>query len=174
LTAHAGTWTAGTKLTYQWRRSGHDISGATHSTYTPANRDRGHAITLKVSGKQSGYDLTSRTSSGVTVGTALHRTPKPTISGTATVGHVLTAHAGSWKPAHVTLHYQWLRNGVAIHGATHPHHTISVLDAGTMLTVSVRGTKHAYASVTKTSSPRAVRALIIGTPAPMQGTPIAG
>lgn len=156
LTAHAGIWTAGTVLTYRWRRSGHDIAGATQSTYTPSSHDLHHAVTVRVTGRLIGYSLTSRTSATVTVGTALSRTPTPTVSGSASVGHELTAHPGVWRPVHVTLRYQWRRNGVAIAGATHQHHTVTAADAGTTLTVSVRASKHGSATVTRTSSGRLI------------------
>jgi hypothetical protein len=64
----------------------------------------------------------------------------PTLSGTTTVGNVLTATTNTWvaNPA-PTLAYQWYRtpdiasNGVAISGATSTTYTIQAGDAGSIL-----------------------------------------
>ncbi|MEH3034713.1 MAG: DUF3152 domain-containing protein [Aeromicrobium erythreum] len=42
----------------------------------------------------------------------------PEVSGTAAYGSTLTASPGGWDAAEVTPSYQWLRDGVAIDGAT--------------------------------------------------------
>ena len=63
LRAGAGAW--GPKpvtLKFQWKRSGKNISGATKSTYRVAAGDRGHRISVTVTGSKSGYTTASRTS----------------------------------------------------------------------------------------------------------------
>ncbi|WP_308797053.1 cell wall-binding repeat-containing protein [Agromyces silvae] len=64
----------------------------------------------------------------------------PTITGTAQVGQVLTANPGTWTPAPASFSYQWLRNGVAIAGATGSTYTPVAADVGATLTVQVSGT----------------------------------
>ncbi len=63
LAAKAGTWKPyGSKVSYQWLRSGKEIKGATKSTYTLTKSDKGKTITVKVTGSRPGYKTTSKTS----------------------------------------------------------------------------------------------------------------
>ena len=62
LTAHRGTWSPTPSYGYQWYRNGKAISGATHSTYKVNVRDAYASITVKVTGKKSGYLTASKTS----------------------------------------------------------------------------------------------------------------
>ena len=66
-------------FSYQWKRDGAAIDGATGSTYTTATADVSHAITVAVTGAKLGYETTTQTSDPITV------TPK-TSSVTGTVG----------------------------------------------------------------------------------------
>ena len=63
LKAKAGAWAPkGVKLTYQWYRSGKKITKATKATYTLGKADKGKRITVKVTGKKSGYTTAAKTS----------------------------------------------------------------------------------------------------------------
>jgi len=62
LTAKPGTWTAGTKFSYQWYANGKAISKATAATLTLKSTHKGKAITVKVTGKKSGYATVAKTS----------------------------------------------------------------------------------------------------------------
>ena len=63
LTAKPGTWKpSGVKLTYQWKRSGATLKGATKSTYTLTKSDKGKKITVTVTGSKSGYLTAAKTS----------------------------------------------------------------------------------------------------------------
>lgn len=62
LTAKASGWSPSATFTYQWKRDGSKISGATHKTYKLASTDYGKKITVTVTGKRSGYVTASRTS----------------------------------------------------------------------------------------------------------------
>jgi hypothetical protein len=55
LTAHAGVWTPGTQLRYQWYRNNQAIRGATTATYRLGTVDRGQAINVQVRGSKEGY-----------------------------------------------------------------------------------------------------------------------
>ena len=79
LTAKPGDWDSGMAFTYQWKRDGAAIGGATGSTYTSATADVGHAIAVAVTGAKLGYETTTQTSDPLTV------TPK-TSSVTGPVG----------------------------------------------------------------------------------------
>lgn len=62
LTASAGKWTSGAKLTYQWYAQTSKISGATKSTFTVTKAQLAKKITVKVTGSKSGYTTVSKTS----------------------------------------------------------------------------------------------------------------
>jgi len=63
LKAHAGTWTpSGITLTYRWYANGKVISGQTKSTMKISKKYKGKRITVRVTGKKSGYSSVSKTS----------------------------------------------------------------------------------------------------------------
>ncbi|TDX81343.1 hypothetical protein EDF35_1010 [Rathayibacter sp. PhB151] len=68
LTAVPGTWSpAPVTLSYQWKRGGTAISGATSATYKTVSADAGKAITVTVTGTKVGYTTLSKTSAAKTV-----------------------------------------------------------------------------------------------------------
>ncbi len=154
LTATPGTWgPAPVSLAYQWYRDGAPIASATASSYNLTVNDVGFGITVRVTATKAGYTTVFRTSApvGPVPALTLTATPTPTISGTAQVGEQLTASAGSWQPAPVTLAYQWLRNGSPISGATSDTYTAIGADLGAALSVRVTGSKVGYTAVQRTS-----------------------
>lgn len=64
---------------------------------------------------------------------------KPTISGKAKLGRVLTANPGVWGPQNVALSYQWYRNGKKIAGATTTTHKVVRQDLSKKITIKVTG-----------------------------------
>lgn len=64
LTADAGTWDTGVKVTYQWLRNGASISGATKSTYKLTSADNGKNITVAITGTKLGFETVTKVSSG--------------------------------------------------------------------------------------------------------------
>jgi hypothetical protein len=61
LTAKPGTWTSGTRFSYQWYANGVAIKKATKSTLTLKSAQKGKKITVKVTGKKSGYATVAKT-----------------------------------------------------------------------------------------------------------------
>ena len=176
LTAHADTWTKGTKLSYQWLRNGKAISKATRATYKPVAADVGKNISLKVTGSKAGHETIAKTSKALSktvAGTLKSTTPK--ISGTAKVGRTLKITHGSWTSG-TSFSYQWLRNGKAISKATKKTYTPVAADVGKRISVKVTGKKSGYRSVAKTSTKKAKT--VVGTlsaPRPkVSGTPKVG
>ena len=76
----------------------------------------------------------------------------PAIGGSARVGLTLKAVAGTWMPDDSTLTYQWLRDGKKISKATKSTYKLVAADKGKRITVTVKGTKSGYTSVSKTSA----------------------
>lgn len=141
-------------FSYQWYHNGTKISKATASSYTLKAADRGKKISVKVTVSKSGYatqSVTKEASKAVAAG-KLTATPKPSISGKTKVGSVLKAKTGTWKPAPVTLTYQWYHDGKKISNATKSSYTLKSADKKKKITVMVTGKKAGYTSVTKTSS----------------------
>ncbi|MBK7820860.1 MAG: CHAP domain-containing protein [Tessaracoccus sp.] len=174
LTAKPGTWApTDVKLSYQWRRDGKSIKGATAASYRLTAADRGAKISVKTTGKKAGYTTVSTTSvSTAKVGAAQPVTApstKTTISGTAQVGKKLTAKTGTWKPSTVKLVYTWLRDGKAIAGATSSSYTLTASDRGAKISATVTGTSPSYLPVTKPSAAtKAVAAGVLSaTPKPV-------
>lgn len=153
LTAKPGTWKpSGVIVSYQWYRNGRPITGAVGRSYELAGADKGTKITVRITGAKTGYTSVTRTSKAtkkVAAGTLTKGTPK--ISGVARVGSVLTAKPGAWKPAPVTLTYQWYRSGKKVSGATALTYTLTSADKGKKITMKVTGTKPGYTTASKTS-----------------------
>jgi hypothetical protein len=83
------------------------------------------------------YDITVT----VTAGAEPVNTALPGISGVPVVGEILSASTGTWTGSDPkTYAYQWLRNAVAISGATNAVYTIVEADVGTRLSVQVTAT----------------------------------
>lgn len=80
LRVQKGTWTTGTTFSYKWLRSGTVISGATSSTYTVKSADKGKQISVKVTGKKSGYSTRSKTSARGAAVTNLSSSQKKAVS----------------------------------------------------------------------------------------------
>lgn len=63
-----GTWKpSGITFRYQWLRNGKTITGATDTTYRLKSKDRGTRISVRVTGKKSGYATASRVSSSLRI-----------------------------------------------------------------------------------------------------------
>ena len=81
--------------------------------------------------------------------------PTPAVTGTAVVGETLTATAGTWNPAGVTLAYQWLRDGSIIGGATGSRYRLTTADVGRQISVAITGSKAGLLARTARSQPTA-------------------
>jgi hypothetical protein len=147
LTAKPGTWTASTKY-YQWYADGVAISGATYATLKLGTAQKGKRITVKVTGKRSGYATVAKTSAA-TLRVATVSTP--TISGSRLVTYTLTARPGTWTTG-TAFTYQWYANGVALSGATYSTLSLKASQVGKRITVRVTGTKSGYPRVSRTSA----------------------
>ncbi len=153
LTAVTGAWTpSNVTFTYQWKRNGTNISGATASTYSPVAADVASFLSVTVVASATNYTSTTVNSASTSAVLGQLTTVTPTITGNTTVGSVLTATPGTWGPGTVALTYQWKRDGAAIAGATAATYTVSADDDTKALTVTVTGTASGYDTATATSA----------------------
>ncbi|MCT2085554.1 cutinase family protein [Microbacterium enclense] len=160
LTASTGTWTpTPDAFTYQWRRNGIAIAGATAKSFTLTPDEFGKAITVTVTATKSGYVKTAKTSAGKTaVAGAFTSAPSPTIGGNLAIGSTLTARVSTWSPTPSALSYQWKRDGSAIPGATASTYRLAAGDGGAAIAVTVTAATRGYISTTRTSAPASIPA----------------
>jgi hypothetical protein len=153
LVTISGSWSVGSLLTasntltdddglgmisYQWKRTGLDIIGATSSTYTLTALDLAQLITVEArytDGQGTNEAVLSATVGPVT----LFNTPPSgsvTISGTVAEDQILTASNTLTDPDGLGLiTYQWQRGGVNITGATGATYTQTDADVGQLINV---------------------------------------
>ena len=128
----AGTGT----LTYQWKKNGTAISGATAASYTtPATvaSDNGASFTVAVTG---GSGSATSTAATLTVNVPPSITTQPA-SKTVFAGQTATFSVTATGTAPLT--YQWNKNGTAINGATSSSYTTpatTTTDNGAQFTVT--------------------------------------
>jgi hypothetical protein len=144
FTANSGSWFATRPLTfdYRWTRNGTPISGATSQTYTSVSADEGQTLRCEVRGVNafgtSAYVASSNSSTGVSLPV---NTVAPVISGSTTLGSVLTTTDGTWTgTATITFTYQWKRGGISISGATASTYTLVAADSSANIICEVTGT----------------------------------
>lgn len=154
LTATTGAWsTSPNRTTIQWLRDGAAIAGATATRYTPTTPDVGRRLAVRVTAEAAGHRPATVTSASVTVAPGtLKATSAPRVSGTASVGKILTASAGTWSVTGTALSYQWLRSGRAVAGATKASYAVTKADIGSVLSVRVTASAPGRSSATATSA----------------------
>lgn len=79
----------------------------------------------------------------------------PAVVGTARLGETLRADAGSWVPTPDRLALQWLRDGMAVAGATGATYAVGPADVGRRLAVRVIAAHLDHRDATATSAPSA-------------------
>jgi hypothetical protein len=154
FTSSPGTWTTGTKLSYQWfwmnGVTTGPIAGATGASYTPPAAFNGLNVYLQVTGTLAGYDPKQvRTAMSPTLSKSLVRAPS-IVAKSWYAGDLITATA--WNSG-ARLTYQWKRNGVAIPGATAASYRLGLGDIGKTITLTVTGSLAGYPTATATSTP---------------------
>ncbi len=142
-------------LTYQWRRNGTNITGATAATYTISKTASGNAGDYSVVVKNSSGSATSSVAR-LAFGTLPKITTQPTARTVLEGGSTTFSVTATGSPA---VTYQWRRNGTDIPLATAASYTLDPVTetSGGNYTVVVR---NAVGSVTSSV------ALLTVTPAP--------
>ena len=157
------TATGTAPLTYQWKKNGANVSGATSSSYTtPAavSSDNNASFTVTVTNSVSSL---ASNSAVLTVNVPTTITAQPS-SRSINAGQTATFTVAATGTG--TLTYQWRKNGAAISGATSASYTTpaaAVSDNGASFTVMVTG---AAGSVTSSAA-----ALTVSGPPTITGQP---
>jgi hypothetical protein len=150
--------TAGVTYKYTWLRNGKAIKGATKATYTPTSSDSGKMLSAKVTVSKSGY-ATKTAISTPTNYTVTVTGGAATVTGTTKVGATLTSastltfakQSPAGPIASPVLTRQWLRNGVAISGATSTTYVLDTKDYGKAISVRISGSTPGWASASASS-----------------------
>ena len=128
LTCAPGEWrpnTAALEFKYGWLRDGIVVAEKTN-TYTVAQADQAHTLTCEVIATNGAKKPRAAVSAGLYIpGTAPKDEQRPTITGTAAVGHELSCSPGAWSGTPTPgFTYQWLLEGEAIKNATGSSYTV--------------------------------------------------
>ncbi|MFJ3404301.1 carboxypeptidase-like regulatory domain-containing protein [Promicromonospora sp. NPDC090134] len=87
----------------------------------------------------------------------VHPMTSPAISGSTKVGETVEANPGTWTPGYLAYSYRWLRDGVAIEGATSARYQITTDDLDSELSVEVTARRDGFTDGVATSPERAVQ-----------------
>jgi surface protein len=136
---------------YQWKRGATNI-GTNSSTYILVLADSGAAITCVVTATNAlgSSSATSNTITADTYSAPVNSSP-PFISGTTTIGSVLTSTFGGWLNSPTSYAFQWNRNGSPIPSATTSSYTLVQADSASAITCVVTAT-NAFGSTPSTSN----------------------
>ena len=165
-------------FSYQWMADDTNIQGATGSSYTLTEDDKGKAITVTVSftdAEGNPETLTSDPTGEVAAAPAqnIQATGLPTISGMALVGQTLTADTSGIADedglGNVTFSYQWMADDANIQGATDRAYTLADRDEGKTIKVIVSFTDDANNEESLTSTATDAVVALPGKPQSLAG-----
>src|SRR5262249_11904952 len=165
ITAITGTWTGNPfpTLTVQWQRCDSkgagctDIAGAISFFYVVADADAGSTLRVAVTGTNTiGVSTVFSAITNVIPATPPSNVSSPFISGSTTVGQVLSTSVGTWTGTPpITYTFRWQRCDTSgtctdIPGATGTSYTLVQADVGDTIIVYVTAT-NALGSATEAS-----------------------
>lgn len=144
--------------TLQWFRDGSPIAGATGTMLELGVGDLGGRITVAETAVKSGLAPTTATSAATAPvepapGSPIYVRSAPAVAGQARVGQTLTVTSGSYAPTPTGTSVQWLRDGLAVEGATGTSYLLTAADLGLPISVAQTATRSGYGAVTSTSAP---------------------
>lgn len=117
-------------LQYQWLRDGAPIPGATAAVFDATGWGPTGLLSVRITGQAPGFNPATGTSKAENVSN-YNPTPATVVTGGTGLGDVLTgADDVPWAFRPFEHHYRWLRDGVAITGATALTYTITAKDQG--------------------------------------------
>lgn len=136
-----------TEVSYEWFADQVPIAGATGSSWTLTDNEVGRTISVRATAMTDVSDVVMTMSAPSAPVPGLVNRTLPWITGTPQLGKTLSGFSGRWQPNNANLAFQWLRNGVAIAGATGETYQLVAADVGAKISLQVIGTN---ADVTKT------------------------
>lgn len=157
----------GSAPTYQWKKNGSNVSGATNSTYTVSNIADGDVFTCSLTSNATCLSTNSATSNALTINVSNSVTPALTISTTNTTfcAGASTTFTASPVNGGATPTYQWKRNNVNISGATGTTFSSSSLTSGDVISCVLTSSVSCAAPTTATSNSITVTVSPAFTPA---------
>ncbi|MDP2877318.1 MAG: DNA/RNA non-specific endonuclease, partial [Holophaga sp.] len=161
----------GSNLTYQWKKNGTSISGATAAIYTtPATTSTDNGSTYLVTVTSGTQSLTSQSALLTVMSNTLGITTQPkSQTVTAPDGATFTVGASGSN-----LSYQWRKNGTAISGATSANYTTGATDLheiSAMFSVVVSSGGNSVTSENATMSVMAPNPTYAGDPVTVPNRP---
>lgn len=158
LSAPDPVWSAsGVTTTREWLVDGDvvDHDGATYEL-TPA--ELGTEVTVRYTGRRSGYaDGTVTTAPVLVVAGAAPTAEAPRLRGPARVGSTLSVDEAAWSADGVVTSRQWRVDGRPVPGATGPTFALHRSHLGREISVVLTGTREGYADGEVVSATRLVR-----------------
>ena len=127
----------GDTVTYKWFADDVEIADEALSTLTLTDAQFGTVITVSASFEDSRGFSESVTSTGTEVVARTNSEGEVTISGTPTVGNILTAEVADTDGATGDITYQWLADAQEIDGATQSTFTVDASLLGQKISVQV-------------------------------------
>ncbi|MFS3128507.1 hypothetical protein ACLM5J_08885 [Nocardioides sp. Bht2] len=175
ISGSAGWVPNSASVSTQWYRGSVGAANllATAPSFTPSAELAGEQLILLVTG--SGPNLVGasvQSELGTVSPGTLGAVTAPLVTGTVRVSGTLSATTGATTPAS-SVGYQWLRDGVAIPGATTAGYRLSTADAGRSVTVRASFSTPGYQSVDGVSTARRIPAINTAEPK-LSGTPKVG
>ena len=120
------------------------IPGASANTYVVQPRDAGERLACEVTATNSAEHKSAVSTSVRVVATMPEDTSAPKLSGSPTVGEVLSCANGTWAGGpSPTFTVQWLRDGAPISGASGSTYEVQEVDAEASLACEVTATNSA-------------------------------
>lgn len=174
-------------ITFQWKRDGQPIDGATGATYTLTDSDVGATISVATTDVIDTYGSATAESpaTAVVLGNTVGAGSQGSLAGSPVVDETLHATPGAdWTPANLTFHYTWMRDSVLIpHAPDSADYTVAAADLGHVITAEVAGHKALWTDTFRTETLRLpsgapvgaasliapnLKASLSGTPRPRQ------
>lgn len=144
----------GTTPTYQWKKGGVNIDGATSATYTSTTLANNDAITCVMTSNATCATATTATSNSLTMTVNPIVTPSVSIAASATNVPEGTSVTFTATPTNggTTPTYQWQKGGANISGATSATYTTTSLANGDIITCVMTSNATCATATTATSN----------------------